>query len=81
MREGVRRLEAQEDVVEGRSLLELAVGIEGGGGGREGQGRWEKVGKQGAIGWGIRGQSVQMVEKPQEAVCEGWWIRWLKGLV
>ena len=81
MREGVRGLEAQEHVVECRSLLKLAVGIEGGGGGRERQGRWEKVGKQGALGWGIWGQSVQVVEKPQEAVCKRKWIRWLKGLI
>lgn len=81
MREGVRGLEAQEDVVEGRSLLKLAVSIEGGGGGREGQGRGEKVGKQGAVGWGIWRESVQVMEKPQEAVCQGWWVRWLKGLV
>ena len=55
MLKGVRGFEAQEHIVEGRSLLQLAVGIEGGGGGREGQGRWEKVGKQGAVGWGIWG--------------------------
>jgi hypothetical protein len=52
---GVRGLEAQEHVVEGRSILQLAVGIEGGGGGREGQGRWEKVDNARAVGWGIWG--------------------------
>ena len=24
---------------------------------------------------------MQVLEKPQEAVCEGWGVRWLKGLV
>lgn len=61
--------------------MKLPVGIEEGGGDSEGQGRREEVGKQGALMRGVWGEGVQVVEKLQEAVCEGWGIRWLKGLI
>lgn len=80
MREGVCGLEAEEDLIEGRPLIKLPVGIEGGGGEGEGEGRREEVGELRARMRGVWGQGVQVVEKLKEAVCEGWRVL-LKGLV